>query len=174
KAVWPYLFRHTTLTQLAKTFTEAKLEKYAGWVHGSKMSARYVHFAARDLEDAVLELYGKKPINETTAAVQLVKCPRCGRESPAGMVYCGFCGLALDRQFALDLEKQKEDEIAEVKQQYRQIQEMLTKLSASQQPLSQVLAQIAASAQANPQASSATQQQTPQTSHSPQTQPSQS
>ncbi|MEM3378435.1 MAG: tyrosine-type recombinase/integrase [Candidatus Bathyarchaeia archaeon] len=59
KAAWPYLFRHTTLTQLAKTFTEAKLERYAGWVHGSKMPARYVHFAARDLEDAVLELYGK-------------------------------------------------------------------------------------------------------------------
>ncbi|MEM2999077.1 MAG: tyrosine-type recombinase/integrase, partial [Candidatus Bathyarchaeia archaeon] len=66
KAVWPYLFRHSTLTQLAKTFTEAKLERYAGWVHGSKMAARYVHFSARDLEDAVLELYGKKPVSETS------------------------------------------------------------------------------------------------------------
>ncbi|MEM3000100.1 MAG: tyrosine-type recombinase/integrase, partial [Candidatus Bathyarchaeia archaeon] len=66
KAVWPYLFRHSTLTQLAKSFTEAKLERYAGWVHGSKMAARYVHFSARDLEDAVLELYGKKPVSETS------------------------------------------------------------------------------------------------------------
>ncbi|MEM2129884.1 MAG: hypothetical protein QXZ70_04720 [Candidatus Bathyarchaeia archaeon] len=164
KNVWPYLFRHSTLTQLAKTFTEAKLERYAGWVHGSKMAARYVHFSARDLEDAVLELYGKKPVSETSGVVSMVKCPRCGRESPAGMVYCGFCGLALDRQFALDLEKQKEDEIAELKQQYRQIQEMLTKLSASQQPLSQLIAQITASTQSNPQAASAAQQQAPQTS----------
>ncbi|MCW4008938.1 MAG: site-specific integrase, partial [Candidatus Bathyarchaeota archaeon] len=168
KDIWPYLFRHSTLTQLAKTFTEAKLERYAGWVHGSKMAARYVHFSARDLEDAVLELYGKKPVGEASGVVSMVKCSRCGRESPAGMVYCGFCGLALDRQFALDLEKQKEDEIAELKQQYRQIQEMLAKLFASQQPLSQVLAQIAASAQSNPQAASATQQQAPQTSSSPQ------
>ncbi|MGB9914783.1 MAG: tyrosine-type recombinase/integrase [Candidatus Bathyarchaeales archaeon] len=170
KAVWPYLFRHTTLTQLAKTFTEAKLERYAGWVHGSKMSARYVHFSARDLEEAVLELYGKKPISETSGVVSLVKCSRCGRESPTGMVYCGFCGLALDRQFALDLERQKEDEIAELKRQFRQMQETMTKLLASQQPLSQLLAQIAASTQANPQAASTAPQQAPQTSHSPQTQ----
>ena len=30
KDVWPYLFRHTTLTSLAKIFTETILEKYAG------------------------------------------------------------------------------------------------------------------------------------------------
>ncbi|MEM3356449.1 MAG: tyrosine-type recombinase/integrase [Candidatus Bathyarchaeia archaeon] len=174
KDVWPYLFRHSTLTQLAKTFTEAKLEKYAGWVHGSKMSARYVHFAARDLEDAVLELYGKKPVNETSGVVSLIKCPRCGRESPAGTVYCGFCGLAFDRQFAFDLERQKEDEIAELKRQFAQMQETMAKILATQQPLSQLIAQIAASTQPNPQAASTAKQQTPQTSHSPQTQPSQS
>jgi integrase len=55
KSVWPYLFRHSCLTALAKVFTEARLELYAGWVHGSKMARRYVHFSARDLEDAVLE-----------------------------------------------------------------------------------------------------------------------
>ncbi|MEM2252614.1 MAG: tyrosine-type recombinase/integrase, partial [Candidatus Bathyarchaeia archaeon] len=54
KDVWPYLFRHTTLTRMAKVLTEAQLEKFAGWVHGSKMAARYVHFSARDVEDAIL------------------------------------------------------------------------------------------------------------------------
>ncbi|MEM3190431.1 MAG: hypothetical protein QW454_05365, partial [Candidatus Bathyarchaeia archaeon] len=37
KDVWPYLFRHTTLTRMAKVLTEANLEKFAGWVHGSRM-----------------------------------------------------------------------------------------------------------------------------------------
>jgi site-specific recombinase XerD len=60
KNVRPYLFRHTTLTALAKVFTEARLKQFASWTHGSKMSARYVHFSARGLEDAVLELYGKR------------------------------------------------------------------------------------------------------------------
>ena len=55
KSVWPYLLRHSSLTSLAKVFTESKLELYAGWVQGSKMARRYVHFSARDLEEAVLE-----------------------------------------------------------------------------------------------------------------------
>ncbi|MEM1785022.1 MAG: hypothetical protein QW805_02225, partial [Candidatus Bathyarchaeia archaeon] len=49
KDVWPYLFRHTTLTRMAKVLTEANLEKFAGWVHGSRMSVRYVHFSAGDI-----------------------------------------------------------------------------------------------------------------------------
>jgi integrase/recombinase XerD len=55
RAVWPYLFRHSCLTAMAKVFTESKLEFYAGWVQGSKMTRRYVHFSDRDLEEAVLE-----------------------------------------------------------------------------------------------------------------------
>jgi len=36
KSVWPYLFRHTALTRLAKVFTEAQLEQYAGWVQDKR------------------------------------------------------------------------------------------------------------------------------------------
>ncbi|MEM4505728.1 MAG: hypothetical protein QXE94_06675 [Candidatus Bathyarchaeia archaeon] len=46
REVWPYLFRHSSLTALAKILTESKLELYAGWVHGSKMARRHVHFSA--------------------------------------------------------------------------------------------------------------------------------
>jgi integrase len=87
KAVWPYLFRHSTLTALAKVFTEARLEQYAGWVHGSKMSRRYVHFSARDIEDAVLELHGMKP-PEQADVPKLVQCPRCKENFPLGTVHC--------------------------------------------------------------------------------------
>ncbi len=58
RGVWPYLFRHATLTKMAKVLTEAQLEKFAGWAHGSKMAARYVHFSARDVEETILALYG--------------------------------------------------------------------------------------------------------------------
>ncbi|MEM3872478.1 MAG: tyrosine-type recombinase/integrase, partial [Nitrososphaeria archaeon] len=61
KNVWPYLFRHTQLTNLAKKLTESKLALYAGWVQGSKMARRYVHFSARDLEDIVLEANSLHP-----------------------------------------------------------------------------------------------------------------
>jgi len=82
KSVWPYLFRHSTLTAMAKVLTEAKLEQFAGWVHGSEMARRYVHFSARDLEDAVLELYGLKPAGERYVPLKPVKCPRCGEGNP--------------------------------------------------------------------------------------------
>ena len=120
KDVWPYLFRHTTLTSLAKVFTEARLEQYAGWVHGSKMSRRYVHFSARDLEDAVLELHGLKKPDEAGNIPKLVKCPRCGRENPPGNVYCGFCGFILDKETALRMEEKKRDKEQQIEQKIEQ------------------------------------------------------
>jgi len=112
--VWPYLFRHSMLTELAKVFTEAKLEQYAGWIHGSKMAKQYVHFSARDLEDAVLELHGLKKSEATDGLPKLVECPRCGNKNPPGNVRCGYCGLILDRETAIKIEegeKRREDEI---------------------------------------------------------------
>jgi len=113
KDIWPYLFRHSTLTNLAKVFTEARLEQYAGWVHGSKMSRRYVHFSARDLEDAVLELHGFRKQDDAKCVLKLVECPRCGNQNPLGSVYCSFCGFLLDRKTAIKIEgeEQRRDEM---------------------------------------------------------------
>ena len=65
-------FPPLNLNGAAKVFTEARLEQYAGWVHGSKMTRRYVHFSARDLEDAVLELHGIKKPGEVEGVPKLV------------------------------------------------------------------------------------------------------
>ena len=113
KDVWPYLFRHSTLTNLAKVFTEARLEQYAGWVHGSKMSRRYVHFSARDLEDAVLELHGFRKQDDAEGVLKLIECPRCGSQNPPGNVYCSFCGFLLDRKAAIkmEMEERRRDEM---------------------------------------------------------------
>ncbi|MEM0254314.1 MAG: tyrosine-type recombinase/integrase [Candidatus Bathyarchaeia archaeon] len=105
KEVWPYLFRHSTLTALAKVFTEARLEQFAGWVHGSKMSARYVHFSARDLENAVLELHGLAQPKQGIETLRLTECPRCKHKNAPGTVRCSFCGLVLDRELAAKIEE---------------------------------------------------------------------
>jgi len=96
KDVWPYLFRHTQLTRLAKKLTESKLSLYAGWVQGTKVVKRYVHFSARDLEDDVLEMHGLKKAEEDKLSMQLKKCPRCGRENSPEVKRCMGCGLILD------------------------------------------------------------------------------
>ena len=107
KDVWPYLFRHSSLTSLAKVFTESRLELYAGWVQGSKMARRYVHFLARDLEEAVLELHGLRKDEKAEAVLKLAECPRCGSRSQPDSVRCGFCGMILDREAAAKTEQEK-------------------------------------------------------------------
>jgi integrase len=107
KDVWPYLLRHSSLTSLAKVFTESKLELYAGWVQGSKMARRYVHFSARDLETAVLELHGLRKADNAEGILKVEKCPRCGRINPPDNVRCDLCGFILDRQLAVKMEEEE-------------------------------------------------------------------
>ncbi|MEM3719541.1 MAG: tyrosine-type recombinase/integrase [Candidatus Bathyarchaeia archaeon] len=151
KDVWPYLFRHSTLTALAKVFTEARLEQFAGWVHGSKMSARYVHFSARDLEDAMLELHGKKPPSKATSMLSLEKCPRCGTENQQGTVHCKFCGYVLDKKLAAEIEaKEKEKErviealqvqTQSMQKEIAELRSVLSSLLSSQHPAFQQTSQ---------------------------------
>ena len=165
KAVWPYLFRHSTLTALAKVFTEARLEQYAGWVHGSKMSAHYIHFSARDLEDAILELHGMKA-PERADVPRLVQCPRCKESSPLGTVYCPTCGYILDKKIAAEMEEkeQKKDEILySLVEEIRQIKAVIASLTSSQQSAAGQLPQSAQPSEAAPPGSSSAQQRIPQT-----------
>jgi len=171
KPVWPYLFRHSALTALAKVFTEAKLEQFAGWVHGSKMSARYVHFSARDLEDAVLELYGLKAPGDREGLHRLVACKRCGEHNPPGAAFCSRCGLVLDKELAMKSEEARMNEVAEVKRGMRQMEERINRI---EQILRQLVSQHASQGQQDPssppqpgaeapQEASSAQQRTPQT-----------
>ena len=160
KAVWPYLFRHSTLTALAKVFTEARLEQYAGWVHGSKMSARYVHFSARDLVDAVLELHGMKAPAQPEVP-KLIQCPRCKEENPLGTVYCGRCGYVLDRE---EEEKKRKDELLlKLAEEVKQLKAVIASLTSSQQSAAGQLPQSAQPSEAAPPGSSSAQQRIPQT-----------
>ncbi|MEM0358300.1 MAG: tyrosine-type recombinase/integrase [Candidatus Bathyarchaeia archaeon] len=107
REVWPYLFRHSSLTALAKILTESKLELYAGWVHGSKMARRYVHFSARDLEETVLEIHGLKEAKQSDGIMRPVECPRCKQMNAPNNVRCEFCGYILDRSLAMKIEEEQ-------------------------------------------------------------------
>jgi len=131
KDVWPYLFRHSALTALAKVFTEARLEQYAGWIHGSKMTRRYVHFSARDLEDAVLELHGLKKSEETGGLPKLVECPRCGNKNSPGNVRCGFCGMILDRETAAKIEEKEQERDREIFDRLGRLEKVISSLLAN-------------------------------------------
>ena len=128
KNVWPYLLRHSSLTSLAKVFTESKLELYAGWVQGSKMARRYVHFSARDLEDAVLELHGMKQTGGTDGFLKLAQCPRCGKRNGPDAVRRSFCGYILDRELASRMEEEDRRRDQEIIERIERLEQMVCAL----------------------------------------------
>jgi len=66
KNVYPHLFRHSRATHLAKNLNEQQLRVHFGWSGRSDVPSVYVHLTGRDVEEAILELYEKKPVKESS------------------------------------------------------------------------------------------------------------
>ena len=134
KRVWPYLYRHTYLTTLAKRFTEAQLKQYAGWTQASKMASRYVHFSCRDIEETVLEMHGLKPAQNGNGLPQLKLCPRCQTRNEPSATVCNFCGLILDQETALKKMREEEQKEQEILKRVENVEKLLSSLVAPKPP----------------------------------------
>lgn len=56
KRFYPYILRHSRLTELAKQgWNEAMLCEFAGWVQGSPMPQVYIHLTQHDLKKRMME-----------------------------------------------------------------------------------------------------------------------
>jgi len=108
KRLYPHLFRHTRATHLAKMLTESQLKELFGWTQSSKMASTYVHLSGRDVDNAILEIYGLK--KKAEEGEKIVKCPRCGEINEIGAKTCWKCGFILDPEFAKRIEEQKKKE----------------------------------------------------------------
>jgi integrase/recombinase XerD len=128
KKVWPYLFRHSCLTAMAKILTEAKLELYAGWVHGSDMPRRYVHFSARDLEETILEVHGLRRAERAEGIIKPAECPRCGKRNSPDSVRCSFCGYILDKKLAAEMEEKERERNMEIVQRIERLEGLVKAL----------------------------------------------
>lgn len=53
-------FRYSRTTYLANFLTEAQMKEFFGWQQDSKMAAVYVHLSGRDVDNALLKVYGIK------------------------------------------------------------------------------------------------------------------
>ncbi|MHC1567680.1 MAG: tyrosine-type recombinase/integrase [Candidatus Syntropharchaeia archaeon] len=110
KRVYPHLFRHSRATHLAVHLTEAQMNQYFGWVQGSDMPATYVHLSGRDVDDAILGLYGLKINNEKRKMdFSPVKCPRCEKINPPASKFCFRCGAPLDTPAAMAAERKRRE-----------------------------------------------------------------
>lgn len=117
KHVYPHLFRHSRLTELASDFTEQQLKIIAGWAGDSRMAAIYVHLSGADVDRRILEKAGLLDREETREANEVLTpkdCPRCKETNPATAKFCYKCGMALDMKTAMEIDDKKNAETLEL------------------------------------------------------------
>jgi site-specific recombinase XerD/ribosomal protein L40E len=106
KKVHPHKLRHSRATFLASKLTEAQMNQVFGWRQGSKMPSIYVHLSGRDLDEAILGVYGlRKRSEEGEAKLKPKICPRCQTPNQFDARFCVRCGLALDVKTAMEVEE---------------------------------------------------------------------
>jgi integrase len=97
KRVWPYLFRHTALTEYSKRLGNvAKI--YGNWSKGSNMLAVYEHLASSDQEDAVLRLHNLKKEDKENSILFPKICPACKQRNSSDKSHCVHCGCGLSKE----------------------------------------------------------------------------
>ncbi|HET6516870.1 MAG TPA: site-specific integrase [Nitrosopumilaceae archaeon] len=99
KRVWPYLFRHTALTEYSKKLGNiAKI--YGNWSKDSDMLSHYEHLASSDQQDAVLKLHGLKKDDEQNSILFSKVCPDCKQQNSSDKSHCIRCGMGLSKELA--------------------------------------------------------------------------
>ena len=113
KKVNPHAFRHARATHLAKFLTEAQMKEFFGWVQDSDMASVYVHLSGRDVDRAILSLYGveTEESKKKNEILKPKKCLRCGELNPATNRVCGRCFFPLDEGAEVIFEKELKREL---------------------------------------------------------------
>lgn len=117
KKLNPHNFRHSRATYLANHLTEAQMKEYFGWTQGSDMAAIYVHLSGRDVDNAILKVYGKSTEQISQESILTPKeCQRCQQTNPSENKFCSRCGIPLDRETVIkvlenDLQRKEADNL---------------------------------------------------------------
>lgn len=107
KRIWPYLFRHTALTEYSKKLGNvAKI--YGNWSSSSNMLAVYEHLANSDQEDAILKLHGLKKDDTNKSILFSKSCPNCHEQNSSDKHHCIRCGKELSEELVKIKEAKRE------------------------------------------------------------------
>lgn len=107
KKNWPYLARHTRLTQIYRDYGSIIGAKLAGHVVGSKEVRTYLHLSDADVERALDAVNGVK---EVLKPEEPLKCPKCQLQNQYGKIFCAACQTALGAAGALIHEDENKTE----------------------------------------------------------------
>jgi integrase/recombinase XerD len=130
-----YIRRHSALTEKSTKLKSSTLNQHAGWVPGSNMQKRYVHYFGNESSIDILEAYGIKtndsvPINTLNPKI----CPNCNEGNTQDAKFCSKCKMIMSfegYQEALESQSKKEDELKVMKEQFNAMQSQIQTLIAA-------------------------------------------
>ena len=106
KRIYPHLFRHSRASYYANRLTEQQLKAFFGWSGDSRMASTYVHLSGRDIDNAILQANGQKPVdNMTEPKLKTKTCSKCRFDNTLDSTYCNRCGAPLDIRTAMNAQE---------------------------------------------------------------------
>ncbi len=106
----PHFFRHSRATINARFMTDVQMRMFFGWTKDSSQVATYVHASGRDLDTAVLAMYGIEETKESEKRRPLY-CSICKTQNEESSDFCRNCGHPLNLKVALETEEKVNSEI---------------------------------------------------------------
>jgi integrase len=111
KKVNPHAFRHARATHLAPHLPEAIMKEHFGWAKDSRMASIYYHLSGKDVDEALLKVYGYKPKEGEVKSIPSRTCPNCGEINTVLTHFCKKCNSFLDLSLAW---MEKDEAVAKV------------------------------------------------------------
>jgi integrase len=133
----PYVRRHSALTEKSTKLKSSTLNQHAGWAANSNMARKYIHYFGNESSESLLEAYGIVTKNNIPIDTLNPKiCPNCNEGNTQDARFCSKCKMIMSYegyQEALESQKQKEDEITELKKRQERFELLIQSLIDSGQ-----------------------------------------
>ena len=131
----PYVRRHSALTEKSTKLKSSTMNQHAGWTPNSNMAQKYIHYFGNESSESLLEAYGIVTKNNIPIDTLNPKiCLNCSEGNTQDAKFCSKCKMIRSYegyQEALESQKQKEDELSTMKQQFNNMQSQLQALIAT-------------------------------------------
>jgi integrase/recombinase XerD len=133
----PYIRRHSALTEKSTKLKSSTLNQHAGWSPNSDMAQKYIHYFGNESSESLLEAYGIVTKNNIPIDTLNPKiCPNCNEGNTQDSKFCNKCKMIMSYegyQEALGSQKQKEDEITELRRRQERFELLIQSLIDSGQ-----------------------------------------
>ena len=133
KKITLHRLRHSRATFLASRLTEAQMSQVFGWRQGSKMPSVYVHLSGRDIDDALLGVYGLRKEEQKVSELAPKECPRCKNSNSAVAKFCSKCGLVLDPKMATMIQEEADEDRKELEERVERMERLIEELERERQ-----------------------------------------